>query len=1211
MNHPKEGELVGTTISHYKILEKLGGGGMGVVYKAEDTKLKRKVALKFLPPEFSFDDKAKQRFIHEAQTASSLQHNNICNIHTIDETEDLPVMAGGQIFVCMDYYEGETLKSRLSNELPNQDEIINIITQIAEGLSRAHEKGIIHRDIKPANIFITKDGVVKILDFGLARSSGRTQLIDIGYTTGTCNYMSPEQALGEETDKRTDIWSLGIIMFEMLTGKLPFDSISDQSIIYSILNEEINHEKLKTQVPENISSIVLKCLKKDKNERYQQVEELMSDLREIKKESSKTYSGIQPRLPNFLDDGYGDIISDKSILVAREEELDKLGRFLDSALSGKGRLVFVTGESGAGKTALVQKFSLYAQKMNPNLIVINGKCNAHTGFGDPYFPFIELLNLLSGDIESKYKAGVISREHALRLWNLTPATIRAILENGTDLINIFTNGTSLVSRASEYWTGNLDWLIQLKKLVKYKSALPVDSTLQQRNIFEQYTRVIQSITEEKPLLIVLDDLQWIDAGSANLFFHLARQIKGSRILIIGLFRKTEIAIERDGKRHPMEPIFNELKRDYGEIEIDLDKIQGQKFVNAYLDVEPNNFNVKFRNTFFIQTKGHPLFTVELFREMKEHGMIVRDEAGKWIEGKTFDWNRLPTRVDALITERINRLSKSMRDILLIACIQGEEFAAEVTARFLKIDEKELIRILSGELEKLHQLVSAKGIKTLFRQRISMYIFRHIMFQKYLYNSLDKIERINLHEEVAKIIEELYGEEVDEVSVQLARHFQEAEIPEKAFEYLVKAGTRALHFSAYEETIVLFRKALDILKTFPETAERDQHEISILTAMAGASQSLKGFGTPEIVSYCDRIEDLCNKMGDAPQNFYSQYFLAFNYWMVGNHKIALNFTEQLMQQAQKAKDAEKIAITQVLQGSLSFYLGKLKPSLEHLKKTNSYYLTKKSPHLKYIIGWDPGLVSGINSASTLWCLGYPDQASLYSQKMIKAARLIDHTYNLVICLSLDSIHRILRRDYSLCEKQGNEIYILSKEKGFMLFKGGGLFKIGFALINLGKVEEGIKKLYQALEIYNATGLGFTRTELLGSFAEAYGKYGNMEKAMDFMEQAIKQAQKGGEHYYEAELYRIKGELLLMEADKKDRKEIEKKAEEYFYQSITLAQKQMAKSFELRSTTSLCRLLQKQSKKEEARHLLTNIYNWFTEGFETNDLIEAKNLIEDLK
>jgi serine/threonine protein kinase/tetratricopeptide (TPR) repeat protein len=1196
--------MIGENISHYKILEKLGSGGMGVVYKAEDTKLHRTVALKFLPPAFSLDKETKQKFIHEAQTASALQHNNICNIHSIDETED------GQLFICIDYYEGETLKSKLSKESLSSDEIINITTQIAEGLQKAHEKGIVHRDIKPANIFITNEGIVKILDFGLAKSSGSAQINDIVSTTGTCNYMSPEQALGEEVDQGTDIWALGIVMYEMLTGKLPFDSDHDQAIIYSILNIELDLEKLNTQLPEGFCSIIFKCLNKNKNQRYQQIEELIPELAEIKKDSSINYSVLQPKLPSFFDYESGEAIVDRTVLVAREQELEKLEKHLNSALVGKSQLVFVTGESGAGKTALVKEFSIRAQKMNADLIVVNGKCNAHTGFGDPYFPFIELLNLLTGDIESKYKAGVISREHALRLWKLARITCRAIIENGTDLINIFTNGTLLVSRACEFGTGNLNWLVQLKKLVKNKSALPIDLTLQQSNIFEQYTRVIQSVSEENPMLIILDDLQWIDAGSANLFFHIARQIKGSRIFIIGSFRKTEITIERDGKRHPMETVFNELKRDYGEIEIDLDKLEGQKFVDAYLDIEANNLGDEFRKTLFMQTKGHPLFTIELFREMKEHGMIVRDQAGRWIEGKTFDWKRLPSRIDAVITERINRLTKNMRDILLIASIEGEEFSAEVAARQLKMDEKELIRILSTELEKRHQLVTAKGIKTLVKQRISWYTFRHIMFQKYLYNTLDEVERVHLHEEVGNIIEELYGENVDEVSVQLARHFQEAGITTKAFEYLVKAGTRALHLSAYEETIVLFKKAFNILKSFPESVERDQQELNLQMAMATASQILRGFGTSEIIAYCNRIEELCKKLGDAPQVFYSLYFLSHINWMLGNHKIAFKFTTQMMQHAQKVNDAEKVAITHWLQGTLHFYLGNLIPSLEQLNKMNNYYIPEKCSHLKYINGYDPGLMSGITTACVLWCLGYPDQATLQSQKMLTDARLIDHSMNLVACLALDSLTNILRRDYPRLIKQGKEMYDLSKENGFLLFIGAGLFKMGFAFIHQGKVQEGIKNLHQALDVYNATGMGFTRTELLGSIAEAYGINSDIEKAMDFMEQALTEVQRGGEQYYEVELFRIKGELILMQTDKMNKEEVEKQAEECFQQSVAIAQRQMAKSFELRSTLSLCRLLQKQSKKEEARQLLTKIYNWFTEGFETQDLIDAKALLKEL-
>jgi len=215
--------MIGKTISHYKIIEKIGEGGMGVVYKAEDTKLKRTVALKFLPPVLSIDSEVKERFIHEAQAASSLDHPNICTIHEINETED------GQLFIVMACYEGEILKFKIDNCQLTIQESIDIAIQIAQGLTKAHEKGIIHRDIKPANIFITNDGIVKILDFGLAKLSGQIELTKTGTTVGTVAYMSPEQARGEPVDHRTDIWSLGTIIYEMLTGLLPFKGEYEQA----------------------------------------------------------------------------------------------------------------------------------------------------------------------------------------------------------------------------------------------------------------------------------------------------------------------------------------------------------------------------------------------------------------------------------------------------------------------------------------------------------------------------------------------------------------------------------------------------------------------------------------------------------------------------------------------------------------------------------------------------------------------------------------------------------------------------------------------------------------------------------------------------------------------------------------------------------------------------------------------------------------------
>lgn len=275
--------MVGENISHYKIFEILGSGGMGIVYKAEDIKLHRTVALKFLPLELTSDETAKNRFIHEAQSASSLQHNNICTIHEIDETED------GKFFIAMDYYEGETLKNKISSELLSIDEIIKITTQIADGLYKAHEKGIIHRDIKPANVFITKEGVVKILDFGLAKKIDLTQFTRRDLKFGTTNYMSPEQIKGEKVDHRTDIWSLGTILYEMLTRQHPFKADYEQAIVYLVLNQDPEDVRnYRTDVPERLLSVLEKSIAKERESRYEDLTSLLGELRKV---TSKSETG--------------------------------------------------------------------------------------------------------------------------------------------------------------------------------------------------------------------------------------------------------------------------------------------------------------------------------------------------------------------------------------------------------------------------------------------------------------------------------------------------------------------------------------------------------------------------------------------------------------------------------------------------------------------------------------------------------------------------------------------------------------------------------------------------------------------------------------------------------------------------------------------------------------------------------------------------------
>ena len=266
----------GTTFAgRYRIIEELGRGGMGVVYKAGDTKLKRTVALKFLPSELTHIPEIKERFMREAQAAAALDHPNICTVHELDEAEE-------KAFISMAYIEGQSLKKKIESGPLELDEAVRIALQVAEGLKEAHKKGVVHRDIKSANIMVDERDQAKIMDFGLARVAGSTLVTKEGMTMGTIAYMSPEQARGEEVDHRTDIWSFGVVMYEMFSGQLPFRGEQDQAVVFSILNEQPKPiTDLNSDIPLTIEQVVGKALEKDRDKRYQQIDELIEDIKSI------------------------------------------------------------------------------------------------------------------------------------------------------------------------------------------------------------------------------------------------------------------------------------------------------------------------------------------------------------------------------------------------------------------------------------------------------------------------------------------------------------------------------------------------------------------------------------------------------------------------------------------------------------------------------------------------------------------------------------------------------------------------------------------------------------------------------------------------------------------------------------------------------------------------------------------------------------------
>jgi predicted ATPase/class 3 adenylate cyclase len=496
------------------------------------------------------------------------------------------------------------------------------------------------------------------------------------------------------------------------------------------------------------------------------------------------------------------------VFVSREGELAWLKARLDAALAGQGGVVFVTGGPGRGKTALLSEFARRAMDACADLLVASGNCNAYSGVGDPYLPFREVLSMLSGEVEARWVAGIMGTLQARRLWKALPAAVEALLAHGPHVSPALVPGDALLSRA-EAACPNAPWLGRLRERVE--RGLAGADGLQQSHLFQQLSNVLHALSQVHPLLLILDDLQWVDRASAGLLFHLGRRLEGSRILIAGTYRPEEVALGREGERHPLEVILAEFKRSYGDVWLDLaegDPPEGRRFVDALLETEPNRLGPGFRQTLAERAGDHPLFTVELLRAMQERGDLVPDEAGRWVEGPALDWDLLPARVEAVIGERIERLEADLRDILTVASVEGEGFTAEVVAQVQSLEARALVRRLSGELQHQHRLVRAQGLRQLEARRLALYRFQHHLFQKYLYNHLDEVERAYLHEDVGTVLEALYDEQTDEVAVQLARHFVEAGVTAKAAHYLGRAGELAAERYANEEALAHLSKALE-------------------------------------------------------------------------------------------------------------------------------------------------------------------------------------------------------------------------------------------------------------------------------------------------------------------------------------------------------------------------------------------------------------------
>jgi adenylate cyclase len=582
-----------------------------------------------------------------------------------------------------------------------------------------------------------------------------------------------------------------------------------------------------------------------------------------------------------------------SVLVGREREQAQLQEYLDRALAGQGQVVFVTGEAGAGKSTLTRAFAEQTRARHADIVVAEGNCSAQGAVGDPYLPFREVLSYLVGATGER-QTQAQSSERMGRFW---ARSLNVLVEVGPDLVGTFIPGAALIAKIGAALLekgAKLDDFEQL--LTKRDGESVIGQPIQQSRIFEQYANVLNAVSKDHPLVLVIDDLHWADDASSGLLFHLSRRIERSRILLIGAYRPNDIDLAGDGERRTLAKTLSEIKRYAGDIWIDLDATElahKRMFVEQLIDSEANRLGQDFREQLFHHTGGHPLFTVELLRTLQENGNLAKDADGRWFVARPPDWAALPARVEGVIEERIGRLNEEQREILSIASVEGLSFTAEVVAAITSLPLRPLFRTLSQQLEKQHRLVAEKGELKLGPTRLARYQFSHTLFQKYLYAELSAGERRLLHGDVARELERHYGEQAHELTYELAWHYDLAGQEDQAVVYLLRAGERALAQGATHEARTCFDRALALI---PE-----EHQEERWRALYGRVVALGVLGERAAwEADLQRLLDLAHRLGDDQRLAHAYLFQSqYQALSAGDLLAAIDAAKQAVAAARRA------------------------------------------------------------------------------------------------------------------------------------------------------------------------------------------------------------------------------------------------------------------------------------------------------------------------
>jgi predicted ATPase len=1142
----------GTGIGRYEIVCLLGSGGMGEVYRARDTQLRRDVALKLISRALSDDSVTVDRFIREGLAVSSLNHPNVITIY---ETGQAPE---GR-YIVMELVQGRTLRDLVRDGL-DWERSRDIGRQVAEALTVAHAAQIVHRDVKPENVMVRADGYVKVLDFGLARletleKDGVSITVSFatgaGLVLGTIGYMSPEQAQGHMVTTASDVFALGVVLYEAFTGQHPFPAASALGVMHAILSDvPLAPSRIHPELPPAADQIVLECLQKDPR------------LRPTAADVAARLRGTMPTAA--IAPASAPLAPVARTLVGRASELKVLEQAWNQASSGTGQVVAVAGEPGHGKTAMVESFLASLEAGGAAVRIGRGRSSERLAGSEAYLPVLEALDSL---LRSE------SHGSLARVMKTVAPTWHSLLASqpGHDPL-----------RAQE---------------------VAADAGSAAQRLKREMSTLLEDASRLVPTVLFLDDLHWSDAATVELLAYVASRLPAMRVLVIVTYRPSEVA----HTRHPFLALKLDLQARRICREVHLGSLAYDAVVR-YLASEfaGHEFSPAFTSFVYQKTEGHPLFMVDLLRDLRLRGVLMQDH-GVWTVTQALESidRDVPESVRSMIQRTIDALPDDDRQLLSAAAVQGVDFDSAVVADALRLDEAEVEERLD-RLEREHAFVRFIEEVTCPDRTVTLrFRFTHVLYQNALFASLRATRRATLAGAMAAMLVRRWGDRAPEIALDLAVLFETARGTLAAARYFSLAAQSAALLFAHEEAERLARRGLDLLDSLPEDSARSGVELELQMTYALAIKTTRGYSAPEAGAAYLRAREICQRVNDPAQVIPVLMGLSAHYITAGEIGICREIADQLMEIANRIGDPHLHMVAEWSIGAALHHQGELVAAHAHLEHALELHEPAVHQARAWEVGIEPGIFCQCELSRTTWLLGRPDESLERIHRAQQQARDLGHPQTLAFTLLFGVLIHHKRREPAEADSLYRELVALCQQHAIAQELLWASVIHGWIVCAQGDMEAGLIEISRGLADQADRRSALLRPYFLGIEAEVLIQLGQLDAAAAALDQAETLSDAMSQHMFAAELPRLRARLVLAR-NPDDRAT----AQQLYEAALAIARRQDALALELRAATALATLLAESGETVRARDALAPVYARFTEGHDTSDLKDAAALLSSL-